>query len=86
MVSVGRTLELHITQENFEDYGIDWDGPAVIEEENINVEVPSTATPLQLHKLEILRLLVNPLEESDDMGVTLYAITKQIVKLICQNC
>ena len=67
------------------EYGIDWCGPAVIEvEENAGVQVPSIQCPLQPHELAILQTLVDPLDDSDDMGVGSYAATKQFVEY-CQS-
>ena len=34
---------------------------------------------LQTHAMDILQTLVNPLEECDDMGIQLYATTKQLI-------
>ena len=44
------------------------------------VEVPSTDCPLQPHELEILQTFVDPMAECADLGVSLYAATKQFVE------
>lgn len=58
-------------------YGIDWDGPSVIE--SISVEIPTTACPLTDLQKSALQLEVNPLAECDDYGISLFVRTKDFV-------
>lgn len=60
-------------------YGVDWDGPAVVENDDIRVEVPHTPTPLSLEHMATLERIVDPLEECEDHGVSLYNITRTFV-------
>ena len=65
-------------QEEANEFGIDWNGPAVLEDVEA-VELPLTECPLQPHELAVLQNLVNPLAECGDLGVHLYATTKLFV-------
>ena len=66
-------------QEEVEEIGIDWCGPAIIEDESMQITVPFIDVPLQPHELAVLNTVVDPLEECDNMGVGFYATTKQFV-------
>ena len=46
------------------------------------MEVPSTDSPLEPHELQLIALqtLIDPLAESDELGMDLYTITKQFVE------
>ena len=44
------------------------------------MEVPSTDSPLEPHELIALQTLIDPLAESDELGMDLYTITKQFVE------
>ena len=56
-------------QQEIEEYGIDWCGPAVIIEDEPTVSVPATIDPQEPHELVVLETLVDPLDECDDLGV-----------------
>ncbi len=43
------------------------------------VTVPDTNIPLQSHEIAILKTIVDPLDECDDMGVGFYATVKEFV-------
>lgn len=60
-------------------FGIDWHDYAVPQE--AAVEVPLTDCILQPNELENLQMAINPMAECDDLGVGLYAATKQFVQL-----
>ena len=60
------------------DYGIDWDGPPVVDS-NEGVTVPTTSIPLNDHQMETLKSLVDPLSECEDHGVTFYVAVRAFV-------
>uniref|UniRef100_A0A1X7THR8 Uncharacterized protein n=1 Tax=Amphimedon queenslandica TaxID=400682 RepID=A0A1X7THR8_AMPQE len=72
--------------DELQEYGIDWCGPAVLnKDEECGVSVPCTRNPLQPHELAVLKNLVDPLDDCDDMGVGFYVLLKEFIAL-CQNC
>ncbi len=71
---------LLLYQEEAEEFGIDWSGSAVLEEDLTTVEVPSTVSPLQPHEVDVLQAFIDPMSECEDFGVHLYAATKQFVQ------
>ena len=60
---------------------IDWDGPAVTGNDTDSVEIPITTNPLTTQQLSELRQTVDPLEQCDDLGVSLYVITRTLVRV-----
>lgn len=59
-------------------HGVDWDGPAVAEDDEEQVTVPQgQILPQEL--LNQLETMVDPLEENRDNGMELYMRTKAIV-------
>ena len=71
-------------QEEASNFGIDWNGPSVIENDHENiVEVPNVICPLEPQEMAILHSLFDPLDytnQDDDMGVELYIATREFVK------
>ena len=73
-------------QEEASNFGIDWNGPPVIENDHENtstVEVPNVFCPLDPEEMAILHSLFDPLEDTnqdDDMGIELYIATREFVK------
>ena len=65
-------------KEDAEDFGIDWDGPSIIEDVE-SVEVPVVQCPLQSQQLAILRSHIDPLSDCTDFGVGLYLATREII-------
>jgi hypothetical protein len=55
-------------------YGVDWDGPADIIDDCEGTSVPNMLNPLSLPQNEALRIAVDPLEHTDDFGLSLYLI------------
>jgi hypothetical protein len=54
---------------NSDDYGIDWDGPTPENNnDNINVVVDEPRNILTNNQYNLLRTLINPLEEDNDGG------------------
>ena len=60
-------------------YGVDWQGPVSQYEDVEHVEVPSIAVNLTSQQLMELQQSVHPLEECDDLGVSLYIATRTFV-------
>ena len=70
----------YLFQINFENYGIDWDGPVVQEVgDNNHVEVPETNCPLSMEQFQELRETVNPLRQSIYHGVDCYLEVLQFI-------
>ena len=68
-------------QEQAADYGIDWSGPVVSDDEDERrVIVPYTPTLLSARQLSVLKSLVDPLRHCDDFGKRYYVATRQIVR------
>ena len=59
------------------EYGMDWNGPAVVNHET--VVIPDTETPLSPAQLDLLRHTINPMEECDHYGISLYVATQAFV-------
>ena len=59
------------------EYGIDWNGPTGVDHET--VVVPDTENPLSPAQLDLLRDTINPMEECDQYGISLYLATKAFV-------
>ena len=62
-----------------EDYGYEEDGTAPSEDDEGGVEVPPLRIELTNDQVAELRANVNPLENSDDYGISLYLRTLQIL-------
>ena len=60
-------------------YGVDWDGPVDIQNDCEGLSVPNTLNPLSPPEIEALRIAINPLEQTDDLGLSLYLIVRQFV-------
>jgi len=60
-----------VTEEEFRQYGIDWNGPVSTGDDNI-VEVPDTLCPFSDHILSQLRQSVNPSSDDGNYGISLY--------------
>ena len=58
-------------QEEFRQYGIDWNGPVGTGDDNM-VEVPDTLCPFSYHILSQLRQSVHPNSDDDNYGISLY--------------
>ncbi len=70
----------YLFQINFENYGIDWDGPVVQEVDDSNhVEVPETNCPLSMKRFQELRETVNPLRQSIYHAVDCYLEVLQFI-------
>ena len=69
-------------QEEFEEYGIDWDGP-IPAEADVDVEavlVPETNCPLSQVDYHELSHSINPLRESNSYGIDIYTEVKEFVR------
>ena len=60
-------------------YGVDCQGPVSEYEDIEHVEVPSTTLDLTPQQLMELQQSVHPLEECDDLGVSLYVAARMFV-------
>ena len=60
-------------------YGVDWQGPVSPYEDVEHVEVPSITVDLTSQQLTELQQIVHPLEECDDLGVSLYTAARTFV-------
>ena len=59
-------------------YGIDWSGPILIDED-LDVEVPETPVPIPSHQFNVLKSEIDPMCDSEDYGIDLYAAVKTII-------
>lgn len=59
-------------QDDFDFYGIDWDGPTPDDDDVNIVDVPEASTILTPEQLADLSNTYNPLEECEDFGMTIY--------------
>ena len=68
-------------QEDFQQYGIDWEGPLPEEasSDGVAVEVPETHCPVTPHQYQELVATVDPLRESDSYGIDIYLETLTFV-------
>lgn len=66
-------------QEEAAEYGIDWLAPTLTSDEEC-VNVPEIADPLNSQQVCLLQTLVNPLQQCEDYGKSLYIATNQIVR------
>ena len=69
-------IYMHFLQDH---YGIDWDGPVSITSDTDRVEVPGTATPITPEQLCELKAAVDPLEQCESLGVSLYLVARAFV-------
>ncbi len=63
-----------------DDYGVDVDGPVPESSQQATVEVPGVQITLSEEQIEQLKLTVNPLSESDHLGIDLYFSVKSFVQ------
>ena len=61
-------------------FGIDWDGPLPLEEEEVRVVVPECPCPLTDVQLDELSTIVSPLSSSTNYGIDLYQSVVQYVE------
>ena len=62
-----------------EDYGYEEEGTAPIEDDEGGIEVPPLWIRLTGDQISELQANINPLENSDDYGISLYIRTLQII-------
>ena len=62
-----------------EDYGYEEEGTAPDEDDEGGIEVPPLSIQLTDDQISELQTSVNPLENSDDYGISLYLRTLQIL-------
>ena len=68
-------------QEELSDYGVDWLGPASASSDEVErVVVPTVSQYLSNTQVSYLLSLVDPLQECEDHGKSLYVITRQLVR------
>ena len=79
-------LSFLFVQEEAAEYGIDWQGPAVCSEDELErVVVPGIPSYLDPSQLSFLKTVVNPLEHCDDHGRNFYVATRQLVREILSH-
>ena len=64
-----------------EYYGVDWDGPVSAADDGDHVYVPDTTCSLGEDQVTVLKQTVDPLEQTDDLGVSLYVIARTFVNV-----
>jgi hypothetical protein len=70
-----------VSQDEFQQYGIDWDGPVPAEDDmDVDaVQVPETTCPLSQEHLDELVATIDPLRESNSYGIDIYLETMEFV-------
>ena len=78
----------HPSQEEFEQYGIDWDGPLPEKatSDGAIVEVPETRCPLTPEHYQELVDRLDPLRESESYGIDIYMETVTFVNTHAITC
>ena len=76
---------LFLKQEEFEQYGIDWDGPLPAEIDVDTVEVPETHCPLSEEQYEELIVSIDPLRVSNSYAIDIYLETIEFVNTHLQQ-
>ncbi len=69
-------------QDDFQQYGIDWESPVPAEGEDFDVDVvnvPEIACPLAREHVDELARTVDPLRNSDSYGIDIYLETMEYV-------
>ena len=61
-------------------YGVDWEGPISNSEDVECVEVPPMSLDLSPQQLVELHRSVDPLEQCDDLGVSLYVTARTFIR------
>ncbi|KAJ7380823.1 hypothetical protein OS493_007213 [Desmophyllum pertusum] len=75
-----------ITQEEIDQYGIDWNGPVGTNQDNI-VQVPDTTCPLDDHNLTLLKQAVDFRIDDGHYGISLYNDTMaEVTRLLEVQC
>ena len=70
---------------NFEIFGIDPDAPSPFDEGNNNVTVEPVSLPVDLHVMRShLNECINPLKESQDMGIDIYVQVRREIERLLQ--
>ena len=74
-------------QEDALEFGIDWTGPSVLENEDDNViNIPKVNCPLDNQELLVLESYFNPLNcDTDDLGASLYVTIRNFVQFCVQD-
>lgn len=77
-------ITVHILYHILQEYGIDWDGPVTPDKDTDRVHVPRITPCLSEQQVTELSHAVNPLEECEDLGISLYILTRTFV-YACQQ-
>ena len=69
-------------QEELSDYGVDWSGPTATSYENEidRVIIPTVPALLNHSQFSYLQSSIDPLQQCDDYGKSLYVTTRQLVR------
>ena len=77
LLYAGNTWILQV-ESDWENYGIDWDGP-VAEEELSIIDVPVAQCPISDGDFQLLQRVINPDNDSDHYGIELYLACREFV-------
>ena len=67
-----------------DEYRVDEEGPLPLEMDCDDVVVPGTVVPLVRRQLDSFQQAVDPLEQCDDLGVSMFVRAKQLLSQIGQ--
>lgn len=65
--------------QDYQSYGIDWDGPVPAIEDETAVNVPKVNCPLNNDDQTALTGLINPLNQSNSFGIDVYIQTVNFI-------
>eukprot|EP00118_Oscarella_pearsei_P006942 m.32523 g.32523 ORF g.32523 m.32523 type:complete len:248 (+) comp31663_c0_seq2:196-939(+) len=72
-------LEEPLSQEDIDQYGIDWNGPIPEPQEQNQITIPDIALPITDDDFRILQQQIDPKRDSGCLGVDIYLDTKNFV-------
>ena len=62
------------------EFGIDWNGPSILQDDTASVSVPNVICPLEPEELSVLQSHFDPHEPNiADLGVELYISVRRFV-------
>ena len=65
-------------QDSIDEFGIDWSGPVPLQQVD-SVDIPTFESPLSQQETTALQAQINPLAQSDMLGVDLYLAVREFI-------
>ncbi|XP_070547157.1 uncharacterized protein [Ptychodera flava] len=73
------------TEDEILHFGVDWDGPLPEDTTEDTVEVPQVRCPLEDDELEDLISAIDPVQEDDIYGISVYQDVIDFVNTVFEN-